>query len=213
TLTLITTKSFPGSSDNNNVTNTQNSSSLYTYITPATYTFGILFPIYFLLAIFVIYQWFITGDGYDLVIDGVSYYFIIAAVLNIAIAYICLTIDLYYHTRGFFDNLFIRVPFSLWGGFALYTTILCFWIAIPALDTVLLSVIALAILIIFGLLIAEYYPFADSNFAIAILWVLIGIADYQIKVFPVLTVAILGCGLVTGGILRTSFSGLAEHKS
>ncbi|CAG8597937.1 16562_t:CDS:2 [Cetraspora pellucida] len=177
-----------------------------------------------------------TDENYDIVVDGVSYYFIIviifaiawcilwlfklyliAAIIHlflfVAIAYICLTIDLYYESKGFFDNLLIRKPFSMWAGFALYTTILSFWIAIPALDTVFLSVIALIILIIVGLFVVDYYPFKDSSFSIAILWVLIGISCYQVKVIPVFTVTVLGSGLITGGILKSIFDWYDEQQN
>ncbi|CAG8509523.1 24174_t:CDS:2 [Dentiscutata erythropus] len=182
--TLLTTESFPSSSDINNATNAQNSTSSYTYLTPATYTFGILFVLYFWLVIFVIYQWFVDEIDYSIVVEG------------------------------FFENLLIRKLFSIWAACSLYALFLDFWIAIPALDTVLLSVIALIILIIIGLFVVDYYPNHDFIFSLVIVWILIGVAIYSINVFPVFTVIVLGIGLITGGIFKSIFNMFYEqHKS
>ncbi|CAG8566344.1 2142_t:CDS:2, partial [Dentiscutata heterogama] len=235
--TLLTSESLPSSSNINNATNAQNSTSSYTYLTPATYTFGILFVLYFWLVIFVIYQWFVDeSEDYSVVTDGVSFYFIIAGILVTAwfilwkfefyliaaiiqllvfaaVVYICYLIDFYYPPKGFFENLLIRKLFSIWAACSLYALFLDFWIAIPALDTVLLSVIALIILIIVGLFVVDYYPSRDFIFSLVIVWILIGVAIYSIKVFPVFTVIVLGIGLITGGIFKSIFNMFYEqHK-
>ncbi|RIB30205.1 hypothetical protein C2G38_2054462 [Gigaspora rosea] len=240
--TLLTSKSFPSNSENNNATNAQNSTSVYTYLTPATYTFGILFVLYFWLVIFIIYQWFVDESGgdsekYDLVADGVSYYFIIAGILFIAwfilwkfklyiiaaivhvlsfaaIVYICYLIDFYYYTKGFLENLFIRKLFSIWAACSLYAILLSFWIAIPALDTILLSVIVLVILIIIGLFVVDYYPNRDFVFSLVIVWILIGVAICSSNAFPVFTITVLGIGLITGGILKAIVNlYIEQHRS
>jgi hypothetical protein len=61
---------------------TQNTTFTDVYLLPKQYTFGIWGLIYILLAVFVIYQqW--TKSANDITIYGVSYYFCIAAILNI----------------------------------------------------------------------------------------------------------------------------------
>ncbi|CAG8782582.1 30813_t:CDS:2 [Gigaspora margarita] len=239
--TLFTSKSFPSNSENNNATNAQNSTSLYTYLTPATYTFGILFVLYFWLVIFIIYQWFVDeGDDsekYEIVVDGVSYYFIIAGILITAwfilwkfklyiiaaivhllsfatVVYICYYIDFYYPTKGFLENLFIRKLFSIWAACSLYAVLLSFWIAIPALDTIPLSVIVLILLIIIGLFVVDYYPSRDFVFSLVIVWILIGVAIYSFKTFSVFTVTVLGIGLISGGILKAIVNlYMEQHRS
>ncbi|KAF0519676.1 putative membrane permease [Gigaspora margarita] len=218
----------------------------YTYVTASGFTFGIVFPLYFILMIFAIYQW--TERVNDTIVDGISYNFIIIGILYgsvyifmmfqfylvQAIIHIAFTIALiltyykleyYYPPAGIFDNLFIHKLFSIWTAWGLYATILGIWVAIPALNTITLTIIALIILISIGWFVVDYYPtiisffiidyFPNSDFIFSavIVWCLIGVACNQVEVLPILVVTAAGIGLISGAILKSIATFFSEHRN
>ncbi|RHZ56345.1 hypothetical protein Glove_402g43 [Diversispora epigaea] len=192
------------------------------YLSPAIFTFQIWFVIYSLLLGFVIYQWFDSAN--DATVDGVQYYHIIACVLSVAWRYIwdqeyylldafvilsmfLVMFKIYYNLSSFYppknvlDLLFIRYPFTIYTGWLLVSTVLNFWIAVSALDTIVISTVAVVILGFIG----SYFTDDDRHdvvFAATILWALIGIAVKNHNNMPILVAALVLSGLNVGGILR-----------
>ncbi|CAG8551986.1 23272_t:CDS:2 [Dentiscutata erythropus] len=223
---------FPGSNSQNNSQNTESqnaTNTTTTYLTPTEFTFGIWFLIFPLLLGFIICQWFEWAN--DAVASGVSYFFFCQAVLNVvwlilwglsfylidAIIQVVIfilffliyfNISSYYPPQGIFDSLFIAYPFSILAAWNLYILFLYFWIAIPAINIVSLTIVVLAFLSIIGLYIVDYYVRKDNIFAVTIIWILIGIAIHNVETLPVFTTALAGIGLIIGGIFRNwcSFS-------
>ncbi|CAG8769489.1 4566_t:CDS:2, partial [Gigaspora margarita] len=181
----------------------------YTYVTASGFTFGIVFPLYFILMIFAIYQW--TERVNDTIVDALilTYY----------------KLEYYYPPAGIFDNLFIHKLFSIWTAWGLYATILGIWVAIPALNTITLTIIALIILISIGWFVVDYYPtiisffiidyFPNSDFIFSavIVWCLIGVACNQVEVLPILVVTAAGIGLISGAILKSIATFFSEHRN
>ncbi|CAG8784453.1 19750_t:CDS:2, partial [Dentiscutata erythropus] len=201
-----------------------------TNISPAVYTSRLSALLYFLLIIFAIYQW--SAQVNDVIVDGVSYNFIIIGILYgswflitlfrlylvEAIIHTTFTVFLvityykleyYYPPEGIFDNLLIHKVFSIWTAYSLYGSTLGFWIAIPALDNLTLSIIALIILICIGWFVVDYYPTiisffiidyspkSDFIFSAVIVWCLIGVAARQVDVLPIIVTTTTGIGLIS----------------
>ncbi|CAG8803135.1 20356_t:CDS:2 [Gigaspora margarita] len=111
--------------------------------------------------------------------------------------------------KGPFDNLLIVYPFSMLTAWNLYVLFLYFWIAIPAINSIPLTVVALAFLSISGLYIVDYYGEKgkkDNIFPVSIIWILVGIAVKNVETMPVYTTALAGIGLIVGGIFRNWFT-------
>ncbi|CAG8793723.1 7319_t:CDS:2 [Racocetra persica] len=218
---------------NSNNQNTESKNATETYLAPAVFTFGIWFLILPLLLGFIIYQWF---EGEDGAVDrGVSYYFFCQAILNVvwlilwefalylAVAIVQLIILIlffiiyfnlitHYEPKGI-ESICLVYPFSILTPWNLYALFLEIWIAIPALNTVILTVIVLVLLTIFGLYFVDYCWRRDNLFAFAIIWVLVGIAVNNVENMPVYATALAGIGLISGGIFRNWFSFTKDWRS
>ncbi|CAG8688584.1 21512_t:CDS:2, partial [Dentiscutata erythropus] len=159
----------------------------YTYISSELYTFGLVPLLYFLLMVFAIYQW--SAQVNDIIVDGISYNFIIIGILHgswylISLIHLYLVeaivhttftviliityykLEYYYPPEGIFDNLLIHKVFSIWTAWSLYGSTLGFWVAISALDNLPLSIIALIIFICIGWFVVDYYPTIIGFFVI-----------------------------------------------
>ncbi|KAF0430794.1 membrane protein [Gigaspora margarita] len=219
---------FPSSNSQNISQNATNSTE--TYLMPEEFTFGIWFLIFPLLLGFIIYQWFSSAD--EIVVYSISYFFFCQAVLNVVwlilwglafylidaiiqVAIFLLFGIIYFNLtthsepKGLFDNLLIVYPFSMLTAWNLYVLFLYFWIAIPAINSIPLTVVALAFLSISGLYIVDYYGEKgkkDNIFPVSIIWILVGIAVKNVETMPVYTTALAGIGLIVGGIFRNWFT-------
>ncbi|CAG8772305.1 17499_t:CDS:2, partial [Gigaspora rosea] len=215
---------FPNSNSQNNSQNATNSTE--TYLMPEEFTFGIWFLIFPLLLGFIIFQWFSWAE--DAVVYSVSYFFFCQAVLNVVwlilwgltfylidaiiqvaifILFTLIYFNLSTHSdlKGPLENLFLVYPFSMLASWNLYVLFLYFWIAIPTLNSIPLTTVALAFLSISGLYIVDYYWRKDNIFAFTIIWILVGIAVKNVETMPVYTTALAGIGLIVGGIFRNWF--------
>uniref|UniRef100_A0A1D1XZB7 Plasma membrane ATPase n=1 Tax=Anthurium amnicola TaxID=1678845 RepID=A0A1D1XZB7_9ARAE len=202
-----------------------------TYLLPADYTFGIWGLIYTLLFGFIIYQWFESAQ--DATIDGIKFYHVIASILNISwsliwgdskirilidafvlAALFAVTYKAYYNLKTHYppknnsDRLFIHYPFTIYAAWTLISTILNFWAAIPLLNNVFFSTIA-----IIGLGIAghDYNKNHDNRshdvvYSATIAWALIGIAVRQQDTLAILIASSVSSGVILGGILRVWYT-------
>ncbi|GBC06055.1 hypothetical protein RclHR1_00660009 [Rhizophagus clarus] len=199
------------------------------YILPKQYTFGIWGLIYILLAVFVFYQqW--TESAKDMTIYGVSYHFCIAAILNIiwliiiwfiqqneriliimdTLVITTLFLFLYfiydnlenYPTNSIANQIFVHATFKIYLAWTFITLIINFWIAIPTLNTIIISSIILAYLGFMGLYFLDYRKEAEFFIPATIVWALVGIAVKQYEIWPILAVSAFSIGLITGGVLR-----------
>jgi len=193
-----------------------------TYLSPAKYTFGIWGLIHTLLLGFIIYQWFEVAEAAT--VEGVKFYYVAASVLNVVwmliwgnsrvrllidafvLAALCSNlikaydnVTTHYPPKDFKDRLFIHYPFTIYAAWTLIATVLNFWVAIPFLNTVFLSTIAIICLGIVGY---DYNKNHDVVFSGTIAWALVGIAVRQQDTLPILIASSVSSGVILGGILR-----------
>ncbi|CAH1761857.1 17624_t:CDS:2 [Entrophospora sp. SA101] len=193
------------------------------YLLPAFYTFQIWLLNQALLFGFVVYQWFEPAN--DVTVEGVSWHNVIAGTLSIIwmilapneklvlleafilLAMFIVLFRLYdnlslYPPRNLADRLFIHYGFTIYTAWTFYATIVNFWIALPSLNTIFSSVVAIVILGIVGLSFVDYHKRHDVVYAGTIAWALIGISVEQKDVMPILVASSISSGLIIGGILR-----------
>lgn len=193
-----------------------------TYLLPATYTFGIWGLIHTLLLGFIIYQWFEAAE--TATVEGIKFYYVTASILTIvwlliygnssvrtlidAFVLAALSMNVFkaydnvtthYPPKDFKDRLFIHYPFTIYAAWTLIATILNFWAAIPFLNTVFFSTIAIICLGVVGY---DYNKNHDSVFSATIAWALVGIAVRQQDTLPILIASSVSSGVILGGILR-----------
>jgi hypothetical protein len=109
----------------------------------------------------------------------------------------------HYPPKDFKDRLFIHYPFTIYAAWTLIATILNFWAAIPFLNTVFLSTVAIICLGIVG---HDYNKNHDIVFSATIAWALVGIAVKQQDTLPILIASSVASGVILGGILRKCIS-------
>ncbi|CAJ0824537.1 10850_t:CDS:2, partial [Entrophospora sp. SA101] len=193
------------------------------YLLQAFYTFQIWLLNQALLFGFVVYQWFEPAN--DVTVEGVSWHNVIAGTLSIIwmilapneklvlleafilLAMFIVLFRLYdnlslYPPRNLADRLFIHYGFTIYTAWTFYATIVNFWIALPSLNTIFSSVVAIVILGIVGLSFVDYHKRHDVVYAGTIAWALIGISVEQKDVMPILVASSISSGLIIGGILR-----------
>ncbi|GES73869.1 hypothetical protein GLOIN_2v1478215 [Rhizophagus clarus] len=173
-------------------------------------------------------QW--TESAKDMTIYGVSYHFCIAAILNIiwliiiwfiqqneriliimdTLVITTLFLFLYfiydnlenYPTNSIANQIFVHATFKIYLAWTFITLIINFWIAIPTLNTIIISSIILAYLGFMGLYFLDYRKEAEFFIPATIVWALVGIAVKQYEIWPILAVSAFSIGLITGGVLR-----------
>jgi hypothetical protein len=193
------------------------------YLLPAFFTFQIWLLIQALLLGFVVYQWFEPAN--DVTVDGVSWHNVTAGALSIVwlilapnekfvlleafilLATFIVLFRLYdnlslYPPRNLADRFFIHYGFTIYTAWTFYATIVNFWIALPFLNKIFPSAVAIVILGIVGLSFVDYHKRHDVVYAGTIAWALIGISAEQKDVLPILIASSVSSGLILGGILR-----------
>ncbi|EXX69468.1 uncharacterized protein OCT59_017006 [Rhizophagus irregularis] len=214
---------------------TYNSTTTFTnvYLLPKQYTFGIWGLIYILLAGFVLYQqW--TEKANNVTIHGVSYHFCIAATLNIIwliliwfiqeneklfiiidtlvittlfvfLYFIYDNLEEHYPPETLTDRIFVHAPFKIYFAWTFITLIINFWIAIPTLNTIIISSITLVYLGFMGLYYVDYRKKADLFITATIAWALVGIAIKHYEILPILAASSFSIGMILGGVLRYNY--------
>jgi len=194
-----------------------------TYLTPPMYAESIWFLIYILLAGFVTYQWFPAAN--DAVVEAVGWDNVISSVLNVSFSLVLVYADFpianaiiavvllvvlskvyhnleYYPPKNIFDRIFIHWPFVIYTAWITMQTVNSLWLAIPFLDTVLFSSIVVIVYGLIGLHFVDYYHRKDVVFSATIVWGLIGLAWKNSDEGPIMIPALIGSGLIIGGIVR-----------
>ncbi|GES83491.1 tryptophan-rich sensory protein [Rhizophagus clarus] len=157
-------------------------------------------------------------------IEGIRFYHVIASILNAAFlliwgnskirvlidAFVLTTLCLavfraydnvttHYPPKDIKDRLFIHYPFTIYAAWSLVATFLNYWAAIPFLNTVFFSTVAIIVLGIIGY---DYNKHHDAVFSATIAWALVGIAVRQQDTMAILIASSVSSGVILGGILR-----------
>lgn len=126
---------------------------------------------------------------------------IIAVVLLVVLSKVYHNLE-YYPPKNIFDRIFIHWPFVIYTAWITMQTVNSLWLAIPFLDTVLFSSIVVIVYGLIGLHFVDYYHRKDVVFSATIVWGLIGLAWKNSDEGPIMIPALIGSGLIIGGIVR-----------
>jgi len=175
-----------------------------TYITPASFVFLVWGIIHFLLAGFVIYQFF--SQATETVVDGISWHFVFISIWNTIwlaltqkghpilawIAILCTVSQVsyvYYNIRRKYpaihiaDNVFIHAPFSLYHAWIFVISVISTFVAFtpevsddgPSVLVTIAVVIGLLVMAFVGTIVYVEFGQGDVAGALVIAWALYGI--------------------------------------
>jgi hypothetical protein len=213
-----------------------------TYLTPATWTFGIWSLIHFLLLGTVIYQFFDSGK--KVIIDAINWRlpllillntfyiniwghghyvvaFIFSLLVSSAVSHIYYIVKKHHAPENLHDELWIHLPFSVWHGF---TTYLIFLTAFDAFGVNALhhhAGIFTKVFVFLSLLFLEStsaaYAFSspegDLAGSIAIAWSLFGVFDHQRSSVFVHWTSLVFAVLSTFWIGKAVYGLVVRHRS
>lgn len=103
------------------------------------------------------------------------------------------------------DRIFVHAPFKIYFAWTFITLIINFWIAIPTLNTIIISSITLVYLGFMGLYYVDYRKKADLFITATIAWALVGIAIKHYEILPILAASSFSIGMILGGVLRYNY--------